>query len=236
MGPIGHKWYEEDGYLKRNPDWGVSDSPWKAGLVQAMISKNCLNPSKITEVGCGYGVVLDELAKVKPDSLFEGYDISPDAIKVARSGSHQKNVRFHHADLAAENGYQTDLLLVLDVVEHVEDYLGFLFNLKSKAKNHIFHIPLDLSVRTLLKPHVLLEQREKNGHLHYFNIDMVWWMLRDTGFEVIDWMYTKPVTDRITSPGIKQKFKKSLRNLSFSMHKDLSASLWGNYSIIILTR
>jgi hypothetical protein len=100
----------------------------------------------------------------------------------------------------------------------------------------MFHIPLDLSCRTILKPHILLQQRESVGHIHYFSKELVQWMLKDTGYEIIDWMYTKPMLD-LKPPGtFKRRIKKILRNASFSINKDLSAKLWGSYSMMILAK
>jgi SAM-dependent methyltransferase len=233
MGPISEYLYHGQGYLERNPDWGAADAVWKAGQIEGLIRELHLVPAEITEIGCGSGKILEELARTFPDiSSFRGYDISPDAIRLAEQKKSGR-VLFFKSDLAADPDYHTDLLLVIDVVEHVEDYYGFLASLHNKADYFIFHIPLDLSVRTLLKSHVLLQQRESVGHIHYFSRDMVFWMLKDTGFEIKDWKYTKPVTDRQKPAGLKMMINKFLRNFSFTLHKDLSSDLWGNYSLLI---
>jgi len=44
-----------------------------------------------------------------------------------------------------------DSLLCIDVFEHVEDYIGFVKTLKSKATYKIFHIPLDISVLSVIR-------------------------------------------------------------------------------------
>ena len=90
---------------------------------------------------------------------------------------------------------KADLVLVLDVVEHIDDVYSFLRRLRDKGSNFIFHIPLDMSCRTLLKPHVLLQQRTTVGHIHYFTEETVLWMLRDVGYEVEHFIYTKPDVD-----------------------------------------
>jgi len=45
--------------------------------------------------------------------------------------------------------------MAIRLFEHVEDYLGFLRKMKTKATFKVFHIPLDLSVQTVLRmsPH-----------------------------------------------------------------------------------
>jgi hypothetical protein len=65
---------------------------------------------------------------------------------------------------------------------------------------------------------------------------MVLWMLKDTGYEIMDWIYTKPISDIEKASGFKGWVKKFLRKISFSVSKNASADLWGNYSMMILAR
>jgi hypothetical protein len=65
---------------------------------------------------------------------------------------------------------------------------------------------------------------------------MVWWFLKDSGFTVVDWEYTKPITDIKKAGSFKQAIKKRLRNISFRLNKKISVKLWGNYSLMILSK
>ena len=77
----------------------------------------------------------------------------------------------------------------MDVLEHLEDYFSFLRDLRPKAEYKIIHIPLDLSVRTVLLGK-LCGFRAAYGHLHHFTKEVALEMLRDVGYEVIDYAYT----------------------------------------------
>ncbi|MEO6187877.1 MAG: methyltransferase domain-containing protein [Ginsengibacter sp.] len=227
--------YTNGSYLQNNPSWGGEDSTWKAEAIWNLLQRNKINPTDITEVGCGAGGVLRSLsARFGERVSCYGYDISPQAITLAKSYSNE-NISLFNEDFTAKN-IHTDLLLVIDVVEHLQDYFQFLENIKKKSSQFVFHIPLDLSCRTILKPHVLLQQRNAVGHIHYFTKEMVLWFLKDCGYEVLDILYTKPVIDIEASHDIKTAMKKMLRNFSYSFSKDLSAKLWGNYSLLILAK
>ena len=82
----------------------------------------------------------------------------------------------------------------------------------------------------------MLQQRKAVGHVHYFSEEMVWWFLKDSGFTVIDWEYTKPITDINRPVSFKQYVKKKLRNISYRINKKISVKLWGGYSLMILAK
>ena len=59
-----------------------------------------------------------------------------------------------------------------------------------KATYKIYHIPLDMSVISVLNNYPSVA-RENVGHLHYFMKDTALATLQDTGQEIVDWFYTK---------------------------------------------
>jgi len=227
--------YTDGRYLRRNPGWGLEDAPFKAAFINGLLRRNDIHPEEIIEIGCGSGAILEILSKNKEVALLKGYDISPQAINIANR-IHSDKIKFYNEDILQMNGYHTDLLLVIDVFEHVNDFYTMLRRIRKRSTHFIFHIPLDLSCRTLFKPHVLLQQREAVGHIHYFSRDMVEWMLKDAGFTIIDWMYTGSESDRGLDRSVKGKIKKVLRKISFLISRDLSAKLWGGYSMMILAK
>ena len=228
-----NEFYEDGSYFVRNPGLNQEDSAWKALEIAAMLSKHSIIPGNVIEVGCGAGQVLAHIAKRIPEiSKLKGFDISPVAISKAKESENDK-LTFALASYPDKQDV-ADLLLMIDVMEHVDDYYGFLRNIRLHGRKFIFHIPLDLSGRTLLKPHIMKQQRDDVGHIHYFSREMVLWALKDTGYRVIDWTYTRPVTDIKPATSLFQGLKKGLRNISFGMMKNLSASLWGGYSMLLL--
>ena len=82
-----------------------------------------------------------------------------------------------------------DVLLVMDVVEHIEDCFGFLRSIREKAEYKIIHIPLDMSVSLLVRNR-LMDVRKSVGHIHYFSKQTALALLEDTGYQILDWFYT----------------------------------------------
>lgn len=227
--------YIDGEYLINNPTWDVEDSPWKADIIQSILDRNKIIVNEMVEVGCGAGGILAALAEKNPGiKTLKGYDISPQAIMLSQKRKDER-ISFYQKDFIIDDQQdKADVVLVIDVLEHISDFYGFLQKLKNKSKYFVFHIPLDASCRTILKPHVMLQQRRGVGHLHYFSEEMVWWFLKDSGFTVVDWEYTKPVTDIKKAGSFKQALKKRLRDISFEINKKISVKLWGGYSLMIL--
>ncbi len=228
--------YTNSQYLENTGNWHVEDSAWKANLISDLYMKNGLHPKTVVEIGCGAGAILETLQQ-KDGSIeqLDGFDISHQAISLANTRNNPK-LAFHQGDFLKEDFPVSDLLLMIDVMEHVDDFYHFLREIQQKGRRFIFHIPMDLSCRTILKPHVLLQHRKSVGHIHYFSEEMIHWILKDTGYEIIDWHYTKPVIDIHPAKGLKQGVKKVLRNISFGINPSLSAKLWGGYSLMILAK
>jgi SAM-dependent methyltransferase len=225
--------YIDGDYLAQNPGWSLEDAEWKAGMITSLLKQNNVQFTSAAEVGCGAGGVVYCLQQQYPGVPFSGYDISPQAIALAQQFK-QENLHFYNEDFLQKETAQEDLVLVIDVVEHVPDFFEFLTKLKKKGRQFVFHIPLDMSCRTLLKPHVLLQQRRAVGHIHYFTKEHIWWALQDCGYTIKQWQYTRPRIDIDKPDGFKIAVKKILRNMSFGISKNSSVKLWGGYSVLIL--
>jgi cyclopropane fatty-acyl-phospholipid synthase-like methyltransferase len=227
--------YADGVYLEKNPTWHSEDSAWKADQATKMLARHGqLEPRTICEVGCGAGQVLVELQKKLPkETSFFGYDISPDAYRMCLPKTND-SLHFSLPDFSEFRGEPFDLLLVLDVAEHVCDYLGFLRNIREKARFVLFHIPLELTVHGLMRD-VLMLNRRTYGHLHHFTKDTALATLQDCGYNVLDWFYTPSVVDQ-GLPGIKSKISNLVRRAGFRIARDESVLILGGYSLMVLTR
>jgi hypothetical protein len=226
--------YVSGEHLEKNPDWHVYASSWKAQHVLQMLKRHQIAPHTIGEVGCGAGEVLRQMQlNMDPRCVFSGYDISPQAIELARS---RENQRLHCklADILREPDAYFDLLLILDVVEHVEDYFAFLRDLRKLARDKIFNFPLDLSVQALVRNDGLMMRRRTYGHLHYFTKDLALQSLAGEGYEVLDWFYAPFGID--FPAGAKGKVIRWPRMLISAISKDLAARLLGGFSLFVLAR
>lgn len=227
--------YRNGEYLRKNPTWDVGDSPWKAEQILQMLLEHNIRACTIGEVGCGAGEILVNLqSAMGGDCVFRGYDISPQAIELCKPKSNAK-MHFFQRDLLQESDINWDVLLAIDVVEHVEDYLGFLRAIKDKATYKVFHVPLEFFALSTLHSEFLCKQRLNSGHLHYFTKDILLQIFGELGYDVLDARYT-PGYLVSRGHGWKDDLLYMPRRIGFLLHKDLTVRIFGGYSLLVLAR
>ena len=228
--------YMSDEYIENNPTWHIEDSPWKAKQILKIIEKNGLNPNSIAEVGCGAGEILHQLfLKMNNSISFAGYEISPCAFDLCIQRKADR-LEYKLENIFENNNAYYNIVMAIDVIEHIEDYFGFLRNIRKKGDYKIFHIPLDMSVQAVFRMSSILRGREKVGHIHYFSKDTALATLKDTGYEIIDWFYTPGALDLQSGHTFKTKFLKMPRKIGFKINRDFTVRLLGGYSLMVLAK
>ena len=225
--------YRDGSYLQYNPSWHIEESPFKVRQILRMMTRQMLAPKSVCDVGCGAGLVLAELQPHLPaDCICWGYDVSPDALAMCADRGNE-NLHFRLRDIRNDEGDTFfDLLLMLDVFEHVEDYMGLVRAVRSKAKQKLFHIPLDLSVQAVLRKNGLLLRRDHHAHLHYFTKETALRTLTDVGYTIVDWFYTPRCIE--LGDLLIQKIVRVPRTLCFAGFPDLTVRVLGGYSLMVL--
>ena len=174
--------YENRVYLKNNKSWHQEDSLYKANQVSKTLERNQIKFKSCLDIGCGAGLTTEILAKRYKNSSFHGTDISKDAAGFWKMRENLDNLSYSHgAEINSKGRY--DLVLCLDVFEHVEDYFGFLRGIQQFGSNFIFNIPLDMNVLKILT-NGIRHVREEVGHLHYCNKYSALTTLKDCGYKI----------------------------------------------------
>ena len=227
--------YSDGTYLENNESWHVEDSPWKAKQVLKMLRKHAISPERIGEVGCGAGEVLNQLAQALDKSRCIGYDLSPHAIALAAPRTSDR-VCFRLGDISTSKEL-FDLVIAMDVMEHVEDCFAFVRKLTPLATYKMYHIPLDCNVLSVLRGWPIMEARSKVGHIHYFFKDTALATLKECGQEVIDWTFTASAIESEGAPtSIKARFLNQFRKGLFAVAPEFTVRVLGGYALLVLTK
>ena len=239
---MNEKIYIDGCYWNNNPNFHLSDSHWKAHHLYSLlgpIAKSILprKQIKISEVGCGAGGVLSTFIEFMNERGFEcegvGYDISPAAIDKAKLLF--PNIKFKVTDITQINeGF--DLLLLVDILEHVNipaDILNRCFELSPII---IIHLPLDNNFwGKLLRGKGYYEYlRNDRGHIHYFTKRAAFKLVNSINAHVLTWKYTKWGIENDLDKSKSGKFVRFLRHIGFRLNMNVSVRLLGGASIAMV--
>jgi SAM-dependent methyltransferase len=226
--------YTTDEYLRRNPTYHVEDAPWKASHVLTMMERHGLSPATVCEVGCGAGQVLVELqGRMPPGVRFHGYDVSAAAIDLCRRKAN-RCLDFTCSDVAAIPSPAAEMLLCLDVIEHVPDCPAFLRALLPLAPYKLFHIPVELSLYKCLVPGRLRLATARYGHVRFFTRTSALRALEEAGHQIVDDFYTVPGVE--CGKTLESRIGAIPVTLVSRVSPGLSARLFGAHSLMVLAR
>lgn len=170
--------YADNSYWRTHWNFHEEDAVYKAARCAEALSWEPTD--RIIDIGCGSGAVLHELAAIRPGSYF-GIDVSSGAIDRAKSRGSDIHFATGNATTITE---KYDVAILNDVFEHVEDYIGFLRNLRHLADRFYFNIPIDMTVLSVLR-HRYMYARERVGHLHYFSVPSAIATLSTAGYNLV---------------------------------------------------
>ncbi|WP_176473100.1 class I SAM-dependent methyltransferase [Sphingomonas lenta] len=224
--------YQDGEYLSRTQDWHEGDAAWKAARVREILDAAGLAPRRVADAGCGTGGVLVQLQATMPPGVeLTGFEVAEPAFRVAAARANA-GLRFVHGGVEEHRGEPFDVLLAMDVFEHVPDYLGFLELLRPVARRFVFHVPLDLSIKSLLTG-LPMHRRRSVGHLHYFDADTARATLEDCGYRVLDARFTHAVMQPPPATW-KQRVRRLPDRLLYAARPALCARVLGGCSLLVL--
>jgi len=221
-------------YHERNPTWDAVDSPWKAARIHAMLVAHGVSSRTVAEIGCGAGGVLAELRRSLPDAALYGFDIAPALVEYWNQHADAR-IDFELGDFLAVSRRHYDVILLLDVLEHLANPFDFLARVRTHADHFVFHVPLDLSASTVAREWPLLHVRNKVGHLHFFTKGLALTLLEECGYAVVDWKYTGAAFNA-PQRTLKTRLASAARMLVYAANKDFGVRVLGGETLIILAR
>jgi SAM-dependent methyltransferase len=214
---------EAAAYARRNPGWHAGDAAFKAAALDAVWAD--LRVSSVADVGCGTGHVSAALrarllARGAAPERWEAWDPvdlgpGPDPAVQRRTGDWWSA------------GDPVELALLVDVLEHLVDPLDALR--KAPASRLLLRVPLELSVRDVLRPRHRIEARARYRHLHHWDLPALMLLLGEAGFIVERRRLDRvPVPAATAAHGVLDFLRR---------HGGETAAAWlGGSSVVLLTR
>ncbi len=79
-----------------------------------------------------------------------------------------------------------------------------------------------------------MKRRDLHAHIHYFTKETALQVLKDVGYEVLDYFYTPRSID--LGSELIQRILSLPRRLFFTIHEDLAVRTLGGFSLLVLVR
>ena len=228
--------YTDGSYLTQNPGWHSEDAPWKlAHILRAL--KNAQLPAfgSVLDAGCGSGAIIKTWAQQAPKTSFIGWDISPQAYALATKNC-PEHVRFILGEDCPQGPF--DLVMAIDVLEHVPHYEVWFSKLAGCAPVAVLHVPLDVSLRSWLFPALLEREKQTVGHIHFFTARRIKRFLQKNGCQILAAHYTNKYVERPPQlTRLKSRVGMIIRRLA---HRFLphawNALIIGGYSLMLVVK
>jgi len=224
--------YTGSEYADNNPTWDIEDTHWKAVQIANIIRASGIQPASMCEIGCGSGGILANLRESYPECSLSGYDIAPSAARFWSQWD-DLNIHFTTGNFLTDNTENYDILLLIDVLEHVPDPHAFLSKIRGRSKYLVIHFPLDLSALSVARESPLLHVRRKVGHIHYFTKNLALELLQETGYRCLVSSYTQAYRSA-PQRSLASKVFGLVRGLIHSLNKDLGVRLFGGETLMVL--
>ncbi len=129
---LASKWWSKNGEFKTLHEI----NPIRIKFIKDTLKKNNLNKLKILDLGCGGGLVCEELAKL--GASVTGVDFVKDNIKVAKLHASKNNLNINYLVQNFEKekiNNKFDVIIIFEVLEHLDDWKSFLYKIKSNLKS-----------------------------------------------------------------------------------------------------
>jgi SAM-dependent methyltransferase len=203
----------------RREDYSITVD-WKVWKLIQLIPEG-FKVENILEVGCAFGVLLNDIADRLNLKNRLGIDISGNNIEAAKKL--YPECKFFHGTLedfinVIPDDIQNrryDLVVLSDIVEHIPDDLGFMKIVQNLTSYVLINLPLEKSFNTRNRQY---GEQDPSGHLRCYDKEDACLLVTNAGFEVISSftslgffdksfyeMYTKNRGKRVRSKTLPQR-------------------------------
>lgn len=198
--------YLKDEYIKKNPSLHEEDSEWKIGkiilLIDKLIKKNYINSNEINllDVGGGAGLILKEISnyiervysiRVNRYAL----DLSPGMLAVQEKNN--PSARLLNEDICRTSlrNKEIDIVLMIDVIEHIPDSVKALKELGRISRFAIFKVPIEDNLISNVWNFLKQGQPRQNaigtiGHINIYNPITLKHQIEQNGGSILKSFYT----------------------------------------------
>jgi predicted TPR repeat methyltransferase len=149
-------------------------SDWKVRELVSLVPRNMVFKN-VLEVGCAFGVLLNNISDKLNIENRTGVDISRENIKAAikdwpECNFFQGTVEDYIMSMPSANkDFRFDLVVLSDIVEHIPDDLSFMKTIRGISSYVLLNLPLEKSFSTRNR---VYGETDPSGHLRCYNKEL----------------------------------------------------------------
>ena len=169
--------FDQNQFEMLYPD-GIENHYWFSArniIINKAVKKYSDHNEKIIEIGCGRGIVVKYLNDFGSNCI--GVDLAP--CKPCDGAGSLIFTGIDALEVNEDIRHQFTTLMLLDVIEHIEDPLQFLYKLLEKYKN-IKKIILTVPARQ----EIWSDHDVFNGHFRRYDLDMTFELIKSIDFKI----------------------------------------------------
>lgn len=138
----------------------------------------------VLDIGCGNGALIYDVAKKVKNAV--GIDIENKNIEKAKRKHSVQNIKYIVGDATRDLGAEKfDVIILSNVLEHIEHRVEFLKNIKHIAKKYLIRVPMyDRDWIPLLKKEMGLEWRLDLTHYLEYTREVFETEIREAGYDI----------------------------------------------------
>ncbi|MDC3408807.1 class I SAM-dependent methyltransferase [Burkholderiales bacterium] len=170
--------YEDGTYVKKNPTLHAEDAHFKFGFIQNLLQKCEFGGAtvRVLDVGGGAGVlgrlVCDYLVSEGYEVICDAYDLSEEML--AEQIANNAYICSATSDFSKIKRYSYDLVLLVDVIEHVHENAKLAKELNNIGKYFLYNVPIERNLfdwlrNIYMRDSYYISQRESLGHINFYS-------------------------------------------------------------------
>lgn len=229
--------YDDGTYSDNNPGFNDRESIRKSNSLLNLLKNSPVNLSNINSVldyGCGGGGLIANLcSNLSNVSKAKGIDLNKDAIEFALSENRGSSILEFETGALKQIKDHYDLITVVHVLEHIQNWDEFLSSIKNKAEYIYIAVPIEASVWMTFRKGVLLNQYKKYGHIHFINEPYLINYLEEAGLDIISTGYSD---EFLAFDGLMSNIMKLPRLAIGLFSKKIACNVVGGYCFQVLCK
>jgi SAM-dependent methyltransferase len=168
------------GHGRLADEWRALCALDKASNIEYMVAGLQPPIESVLDVGCGSGVVLEQLAEKKIGNRFAGLEIGTELSQHDREDLH---IHGYDGRTIPYEDKTFDLVYATHVLEHVTDERGFLHELRRVSRKYVYiEVPCELHLRTSRRA---LQTSLDIGHINAYTSESFALTLETSGLRVV---------------------------------------------------